>query len=287
MATDSPNTLISNGCYFLRLPGELRNLVYAYALSEPAGLEFRYDSQGIARLYHFGAAKPSPEISSTITDEGLEAHGGESEMSDANQLQYISRDIRRETRGIGIRYNRLTFDNLVNFMAFLETCPSTHTKHIRHITIDRSLYTKRSQAESVDHVQKRSKRRSEFFDFCKSNASVTIRNPLKSWRQDDPWFITNTISLQIQFRKHSKLIYDFFTNEKTQRLLETSFRHAKSRPKDVPTNMHFYPTDEIFHEDTFRTTVEGNAIIRSLLADVDGGIDRWVSVAKEIYKHGI
>jgi hypothetical protein len=288
MVTTSSNAPIKNDCYFLRLPGELRNLIYAYALSEAAGLEVRYDSQGIPRLYRLGVTNRAPDISTILINDIWEAaDGAEFYPGDANQLQYVSRELRRETRGLGIRFNSLSFDKYTDFLAFLNTCPSAHTQYIRQITINRSLYTKRLRNDSDEHVDKRSKRRSELFDFCNKNASVTIRNSLKDWRQDDPWFVLITISLQIQFRGRSKLLYDFFTDQRPQELLEASYSNARTRAKEVPLNVHFYPADKVFHEDTFRTAVEGNVIMRTLLADVDDGINRWVSVAKEIYKHGI
>jgi hypothetical protein len=288
MVMTSSNALTRNDCYFFRLPGELRNLVYAYALSEAVGLEICYDSQGIPRLYRLGAAQRSPDTSAIPIDDTSEAAGGaDFYPSDANQLQYISRKFRRETRGLGIRYNSLSFDKYTDFLSFLNTCPFAHAQYIRQITINRSLYSKRLRDDSDEHVDKRSKRRSELFDFCNKNASVTIRNSLKDWRQDDPWFVLITISLQIQFRGRSKLLYDFFTDQRPRELLEASYSNARTRAKEVPLNVHFYPADKVFHEDIFRTAVEGNVIMRTLLADVDEGIDRWVSVAKEIYKHGI
>jgi hypothetical protein len=37
----------ANGtCHFLRLPGELRNVIYAYALNEPAGIRYSMKDDG-------------------------------------------------------------------------------------------------------------------------------------------------------------------------------------------------------------------------------------------------
>lgn len=71
-------------CWLLRMPGEVRNLIYGYALSEPNGLFYRYqENDNSMKLY------------TTMYPE-------ESEM-EANQLKYVCRQLNKETKGLGLK----------------------------------------------------------------------------------------------------------------------------------------------------------------------------------------
>jgi hypothetical protein len=80
---------------FLRLPGELRNKIYGYALIEPTGLHYRFAKCGPPRLYT--KALPSG------TELGL------GYLYEANQLKYACRQLYCDTKGYGLVFNDLTF----------------------------------------------------------------------------------------------------------------------------------------------------------------------------------
>jgi hypothetical protein len=105
-------------CYFLRLSAELRNEIYAFALTEERPIIFRRGADRVGRLY--------------ICNE----HGARqsNERDEANQLRFASRQLYIETRGLSIRYNSISFKSVRNTGIFLKSCRSHH-RHIRKLHI--------------------------------------------------------------------------------------------------------------------------------------------------------
>jgi hypothetical protein len=79
--------------HLLSLPGELRNMIYGYVLTNPKGLQYRRGSDYVGRLYNPTADAGAP-------------HDADHET---NQCQYVCHELRHETRGIGFRLNELYF----------------------------------------------------------------------------------------------------------------------------------------------------------------------------------
>jgi hypothetical protein len=98
-------------CHFLQLSAELRNMIYAYALSEPNGLIFLLNRSKIGQL----CIKPtsaSPALPDAVNKANKSTSSDrpkDDASCTANQLQYVSHELRHETRGLGVRYNDLTF----------------------------------------------------------------------------------------------------------------------------------------------------------------------------------
>ncbi|KAF2821629.1 hypothetical protein CC86DRAFT_98827 [Ophiobolus disseminans] len=73
---------------FFKLPGEIRNMIYGFVLSNPAGLCYRRnDNNNVGRLYD----RTNNTTSHVSNDR------------EAHQLQYICHDLRNETRAHGLR----------------------------------------------------------------------------------------------------------------------------------------------------------------------------------------
>ncbi|KAF2625824.1 hypothetical protein BU25DRAFT_111954 [Macroventuria anomochaeta] len=96
---------------FLQQPGELRNIVYSYALSEPEGLKCWED---------MFLPKITAELSYNVI----------------NQLQDICHEILQEIRVLRIRYNDLTYETCVDASRFTRTLPVTALESLRmlHVT---------------------------------------------------------------------------------------------------------------------------------------------------------
>jgi hypothetical protein len=87
--TDTPSA--NGACHFLRLPGELCNIIYAYSLHEPAGIRYSMkDGRKLLVRGQGGGAESAPD-------------------PEANQIKFTCRQLRQETRGLGIRYSDLYF----------------------------------------------------------------------------------------------------------------------------------------------------------------------------------
>ncbi|KAF2877747.1 hypothetical protein BDV95DRAFT_600449 [Massariosphaeria phaeospora] len=81
----------ANGrCMLLELPAELRNHIYDYTLSEENGVRYREGENGQAMLC----------LRDTTPEDGT---------IEANQLQYVNKQFRAETRCLGFKLNDLWF----------------------------------------------------------------------------------------------------------------------------------------------------------------------------------
>lgn len=80
------------GRHFLTLPGEIRNLIYDYALAYETGL--------------IGILEPSaPQPIITFWDQ--------ERRNAANMLKYVCRQLRQETTALRVRYNLITFEGQI------------------------------------------------------------------------------------------------------------------------------------------------------------------------------
>lgn len=277
-------------CHLLTLPGELRNMIYAYALFEPAGLHFQRDERGIWRLY---AAQPfthtqnRPKIPKDLDDPDPERPDSVRRVS--NQLQFVCHELRSETRGLGIRFNSLIFDGPQGILKFIELCPPKEHRFLRKMQIRKGLYSKNHPQPGDRGLDLPDGRHSRLFDFCTANPLMTIRNPLSGWRHDDAMFIQYAILLQMQFRKQSTRVSDFYTDHVTQlRVKLVTARKVQKLQRALPDNFKIFPEDQTFDEDVFTKACEADGLISGMLATVvEGGIKRWIPEVRKIYAEGV
>jgi hypothetical protein len=148
-----------------QLPGELRNNIYEFSLSEVEGLYYRNDDRGVGWLC-LATVRGNYELKTSTTeaqdvndqvkhrcnickrkiyhDDGLPKEVDSTDMVKigkgyivANQLQFVSQQLRHETKALGIRYNKITFlcSDLRVITTFLQRLPSTQEHHLRQIII--------------------------------------------------------------------------------------------------------------------------------------------------------
>ena len=103
----------------LQLPGELRNKIYEYALTEERGLVAYANSPCVLRTFRRGPDRES------------------------NQLKYVCHQLYAETRDLALRYNRLTFcgpgpwGGLGTLYDYLFHCTSpSHLKGVTRVYIE-------------------------------------------------------------------------------------------------------------------------------------------------------
>jgi hypothetical protein len=148
-----------------QLPGEIRNKIYEFSLAEVEGLYYRNDDRGVGWLC-LATVRGDHQLETSTAEvqdanEQIE-HGckickrriyHDDELPEkidntdmvtigqgyvvANQLQFVSQQLRHETKALGIRYNKITF--LCSYLrvvtTFLQRLPSTQQRHLRQITI--------------------------------------------------------------------------------------------------------------------------------------------------------
>jgi hypothetical protein len=124
---------LDNICHFSQLPGELRNKVYEYALTEENGLIFQIENNvGILR-----SGTVTTEVAPECAHMNPSPHA-QPYTASANQLQYVSRQLRAETKGLGIRFNDITFVGekaIKHAVRFLKVLPPSELRYLRTITI--------------------------------------------------------------------------------------------------------------------------------------------------------
>ncbi|KAF2135026.1 hypothetical protein P153DRAFT_362729 [Dothidotthia symphoricarpi CBS 119687] len=126
--TGTPTSSSSTTSLLLLLPQEIRDIIYSHVLREPHGLIA--DSSAYpntrTRLLPFNSASPL--------------------RRESNQLRLVNRQLHRETSGLGLYFNDLTFadtwrydTNLVtafdHFTRFANSCPPYLVSRIRKITL--------------------------------------------------------------------------------------------------------------------------------------------------------
>ncbi|KAF2821630.1 hypothetical protein CC86DRAFT_98826 [Ophiobolus disseminans] len=290
MSTSLNTTSRDCACPFLDLPGELRNLIFAYTFSEPMGLSYRLDPPGIGRLESMLPATTLPSKVQLDTCKPTPERKALNRRTRrvANQLQYVCHELRAETRGLGIRYNDLSFEYLKDVLAFIRIIPQAEVKHLRILHVKKGMYSTVG-GEEVNLLGAPDERYSRLFNFCLAHPALTICNPVIGWRQSDPMFVPYAILVQMQFRKSSSRIEDFFTSPSVQDMVRTiTSRKVGQMEEALPANFKMYPEDDTFDSTLFRNTCVGHPMINNFFNHaVDGGVGRWATEAEKIYMHGI
>ncbi|KAF2871671.1 hypothetical protein BDV95DRAFT_572515 [Massariosphaeria phaeospora] len=135
-------------CYFLTLPGEIRNIIYEYVLTEAEPIVHRLDKQ-LSRFDRTQSAvkiriveRHSEDDDEDDYDVPANLYVGPTPSVEVNQLQYVSHQFRYETKGLELRYNDLTFQQVNRrphthrqFLRFLKSCSPSRHSEIRTVTL--------------------------------------------------------------------------------------------------------------------------------------------------------
>ena len=120
-----PSPPRNDRCLLLELPRELRDLIYDFALTENGGLikDENFDPNSGDATGRFRAA-------------------GDEAKRDANQLKFVCRQLRAETKGLGLRLNVLTFRFnaqqssyrvLMHFLTY--ECSESHLRRVKEVVL--------------------------------------------------------------------------------------------------------------------------------------------------------
>jgi hypothetical protein len=184
-STSATNVPLANVSPLIRLPRELRDLVFEYALSFEGGL--------IADVINATGQDSTGNDSTAVT----RFHAKESlEKMKANQLRLVCRQFYAESNKLELRYNDITFvdtngqsNAFTNFVHFYKNCPAAQLQFVRRVTI---LDSHKSfiQREELEHEAL-----AVFPSFCKHfpNALFVVRgnidfsNPMLDYTQCMNW----------------------------------------------------------------------------------------------------
>jgi len=175
-------------CLFLQMPGELRNKIYDYVLHEPGGLHCRYWRNDAKHCFKMFAS-----FEASVSDGGVEV----------NQLKYASRQLYRETAGLGLGANDLiTFTDssyagkhaMLQFTEFLISISQVQKDRLLHVELTETptqrkkseKRAKRLHDEETRHPDVATSHKSKSLDpiekFCFAHPNATICVP--TYRSD-------------------------------------------------------------------------------------------------------
>ncbi|KAF2244818.1 hypothetical protein BU26DRAFT_568813 [Trematosphaeria pertusa] len=265
------------------LPGELRNRIYEYALTEPGGLLY-YKHEGAGRLCAYRHAQEKED-------------GGE-EIKATNQLQYVNCELRAETKGLGLCFNNITFepasedDLFEDCVQFLNEVSIRQRSRLRSLTI--TVYGRQRVLHFAD-----SRWYPLLHNFAKDYPDCQIRICTDGLSQGSNYLIYRAVLLAVITRRddETRRGLSIFT-AMTQDLLlgELKRKYPQFFVEEylsliggpVAPNIRFFPADLVFKPDMFRSTLQRSKGFTDLIASsIAGGMDAWMERAQEIYEGGI
>ncbi|KAH3961202.1 hypothetical protein HBI56_209920 [Parastagonospora nodorum] len=317
----------------LLLPGEVRNLIYKFVLTSNSGQLFCKEKRSLQPTpnRHSSTHETEPLASSDkrialyyehLRPGSLKLYEDEYGIVEANQLQYVCRSLRNETKGLGLKYNNIIFVRreeweaaaCYQFARFLHHCGLYWRSRMRLVTL-------RSASPDIppvpeDHEIEDSRTESErAAEKAADDASLVeyLRSPLTSFNQIAK-FCTDYLETKVE--NH----LDFVNGETWSSLWQNGLlalahcRHGIS-PRLYGTNTDLYydviepglrvakeanlllsgcdnyeihPHDEPFDEDAFRRGIEQEwDLVQEDLRLVDGGVETWVHEVKSWYRDGL
>ncbi|KAF2244822.1 hypothetical protein BU26DRAFT_553930 [Trematosphaeria pertusa] len=271
-------------CHLMRLPGEIRNIIYEYALTEPDGLTYRNSEFCAARLV---AHEPG--------DAGLNS-GTRLDYVEANQLQYVSREMRRETRGLGIVYNDLTFvgtsNNLATsqFALFLRVCASRHLDYIRTITLRHRDTDLGPRPVAQDKFEDDHESANIFMDFCHKRPNATVKWHVPWMSAQRKFFLLQVFRLDLLSRPPSRPIRQLLESKWSPSLIEfMSRKHPEDEDhplKKSPTNLIFFPQEDALDEASVWQLCQEDPDLEALVLRFVDGVEGYIPILQNLFKNG-
>ncbi|KAF2124153.1 hypothetical protein P153DRAFT_361339 [Dothidotthia symphoricarpi CBS 119687] len=278
-------------CHFFRLPGELRNMIYAYALSSDHPVRYILDTDNVGHLCSF----PIP-ANNWIGNYWLpdSEHNAVREWIIWNMLKFANRQLYNETHNLTLRYNELFFGCITDLSDFLDVCPAHF--HSRFGIIWIKLGIARSPASAV--IDADPAEVENVFRFCRDNPHVSVRDLDMSLIVDQGSFVLRVVDIQMLARKSTEFLQKFISSARYQQTLIDFFlrdNHVKSLDAfawDFPSNYRFWASPrrepgETIMETFIRLTSNMDYIPRRAFPDTPGKLERWTTMAKDIFENGI
>lgn len=265
----------------LDLPAELRNHIYEYSLAEPLGLRFVEDLTGTGRLClrqgheykdYLNADRSHVAIQEFPVLEGVIA----------NQLQFVNRQLRKETKGLGIRVNTLIFASIKDhncgvlrrFLAFVKKLPSAQHKHLSTVILkDRGA---REWAPNLEGVSR----------FCRSHPRVTVRMHMWKTHPIGHDFILTAVLVKQVYRRDPLFVSNVTSDPWLQQRLLENNKKALSIVSALPANFRVFPAHDEFNETTFRHACAKDPICEDIAGTIAGGVDAWIPWIEAWFQDG-
>ncbi|KAF2124152.1 hypothetical protein P153DRAFT_371037 [Dothidotthia symphoricarpi CBS 119687] len=278
---DIPPT--DGGCHFFGLSGELRNTVYAYALSMPGSVRYSCGKDGVGRMQEQASVErdvsPGPRRKAGTTLE-------------VNQLKYVNKQLYEETHGLVLRYNDLVFATVSELAKFLNSCPESYYRRFRLIDVQRGIFRLIdvrqgiSPPGEVHHLTAGAETIEGVFQFCRQNPYCLVRDHHPCLDARGYGFCLKAGYLQLMARKNTQILDNTFVSDFVRYAVHRYRDCAEDEnlddvPGNIPENFRFFPSCKEF--DTYITRV-----MDSLEASGIGkSVEEVMEVVRDIFEHGI
>jgi hypothetical protein len=272
----------------LQLPGELRDSIYAFSLSEAEGLFYPNDDREVGWLC---LAQSSPAENNKLETSPAEARESKADRTDmirigqhyivGNQLCFVNKQLRHETKALGLRYNKITFHcsypRVVNH--FLQRLPIFQQQHLRQIIIKPSHSGwGLPPCASLIHV-------------CNNNPGLIIRYHIPSFSLDqNPHLLRIATRISILINEDRTIVKRLTDNVLLQQeyLQRADEMATKFTFQKMPPNIHILPRHDSLDETSFRKICEEDPdTSRVIIPNLERGIDALVELAKDWCENGL
>lgn len=274
----------------LRLPAEIRNKIYEYALHcDNDALQYRYwKTKGNQRpIFHA-------------------QHKSNKDVQDFNQLKFVCRQLYHETGSLEIQCNALAFKKIARweleasaqFLRFVKALPREKLEWLRTITLSRNPYTFRySWAWCPGVVSRELPSIIKISQFCVTHPHIDvnfiiphfkihIKNHLlpNTHSPDIVGFVENAVYINRILRDKdvafliAALLSDHFNKE--ARIL----RKGRLVQEFQASNLRFWPDMRVFDECEFRKQAASET---HLWGALEGGLDVWIQHVRDWIENGI
>jgi hypothetical protein len=272
----------------LSLPGELRNRVYDFALSTCDGLDFSEDDQSVGwfcipemhieahrNMYDTRAGASASSLSRPITMRTV--NGG---RIIANQLQFVCKQLRRETKALEIVKNTIQFSALESTTAssFMASLPPYLVDHPHRLVF------------RVQEDNWHSNMFAKMTEFCRAHPRSAMR--LYHPKLDSSHAVRllfTALLIKHGAGRDTKFVQMLSDDEdRQQQLLKLLTTEIKEQQvTSIPDNLLFFPYDVSFDEKAFRISCRLSAIIHDVLVpELENGVEGLVTLARGCYEQG-
>lgn len=284
-------------CYFLRLPAELRNLVYQHALFSPEGLACR-STRECGKLHYRMYAIESYDDSSTMDrlyegrlqfEHELDAQLLGVAKSELNQLKFVCRQLNVETKCVSMSINAIVFSKgIPDFIEFTTSFPKSVLNQISTVTI----YHKQ---DYDDHRFCMPSDRASLLEFCKQQpyTSVKLRH---SWLDPhEPDIFQRMNEFSIHFRNDREAVARMIADLNEQqwwidKAVDTWYADTEVLKfddlKEYPQNLRAFPPCKTLNDVVFKDHYLADAI-DMLDVNTSNDLPGGVELVKGVFERGI
>lgn len=246
----------------LRLPRELRNVIYHFVLTKQHGVIYKRD-----RHRFFGRGV---DADGTTTSSPFE--------EDMYLLQQVCRQLRYESRSYYLHFNDLYFENFKDAAHFFSTTSESDLRCVDRLHIlDGRFGNSNALAEGLHEVK----------EFCTRHPHVSVRAHQPKTHLDGHLVWAHILLIQFMHRGSVDIVHRLITDTQYREdLVQVNFGNAygmtTERPVSVsalPDNLRVCLQEELFTEGALQMAVQNSVQLTHILDyGLKGNMDHWVKV---------